>query len=274
MEFSIADILPLILALIVAGAFAGLIAGLFGVGGGVVIVPALFFTLSSLGYPETAMHVSVGTSLATIVVTSVRSVMAHNKKDAVDWGLLRGWVPWIMCGALLGSFVANLISGPGLTMVFGGVSMIIALQFIFGRPGWRLAPDVPKGAPMIAMAGGIGGLSSILGIGGGVFGVTLLTLFGRPIHQAIGTSAGFGAAIGLPAAIGFAWNGRDASLLPPLSLGYLSLPGFILIAVMTTIFAPIGATLAHKLDAAMLKRAFGVLMVLTALNMLRKVYGL
>ena len=98
MEFSIADILPLILALIVAGAFAGLIAGLFGVGGGVVIVPALFFTLSSLGYPETAMHVSVGTSLATIVVTSVRSVMAHNKKDAVDWGLLRGWVPWIMCG--------------------------------------------------------------------------------------------------------------------------------------------------------------------------------
>ncbi|MFC7290621.1 sulfite exporter TauE/SafE family protein [Hirschia litorea] len=261
----------LLLALLAAGAGAGIAAGMFGVGGGVIIVPALYFTLSSLGYGETAMHVSVGTSLATIIATSVRSVMSHHSKGAVDWRILKEWAPCIMLGALGGSFLASIISGRALTIFFGSIALLLAAQLIFGRPTWRLSDDVPRGPVSWAISTIIGICSSLMGIGGGVFGVTTLVLFGRPIHQAIGTSAGFGAAIGLPAALGYAYSGGSVENLPPYSMGYLSLPGFVLIALMTTTLAPLGARIAHGMNGGLLRRVFGVLLILTALNMLRKV---
>lgn len=273
MDASLSSYAPLLLSLLGAGVVAGLIAGMFGVGGGVVIVPALYFALRTLGYPETAMHVAVGTSLATIIATSIRSVMAHDKRGAVDWGVLKGWSSWIVVGALAGAFLAKFISGEMLTVIFAVVIMIVSLQFMLGRPNWRLAEEPPTGAVRAGIGGAIGVLSALMGIGGGVFGVTLLTLCGRPIHTAVGTAAGFGVAIGLPAAIGFAWSGRDVEGLPPFSLGYLSLPGFVIIALMTTMLAPLGARIAHKLDATMLRRVFGVFVVLVAGNMLRKALG-
>ena len=139
--------LPLLLALGSAGLFAGLVAGLFGIGGGAVIVPVLYFLLGGMGFDETAQHVAVATSLATIIATSSRSVMAHHKRGAVDWGVLKAWSPWIVLGALIGMVLAGFMSGRALTILFGGVALIIALQFFFGRPDWRLADDLASASP-------------------------------------------------------------------------------------------------------------------------------
>ncbi|WP_018996385.1 sulfite exporter TauE/SafE family protein [Hirschia maritima] len=269
----ILDNLNLLLALIGAGGIAGIAAGMFGIGGGVIIVPALYFTLSSLGYSETAMHVSVGTSLATIIATSIRSVLAHHSKGAVDVGVLKSWGPTMMMGALAGGLIASIMSGRGLTIFFGFVALILAAQLVFGRPNWRLAKDVPNGPMGWAVSSIIGVCSSLMGIGGGVFGVTTMVLCGRPIHQAIGTSAGFGALIGFAAVIGYAFSGWGEVGLPPFSIGYLSLPGFLLIAAMTTSLAPLGARFAHGFDGVLLKKIFGVLLTLMAINMLYRAFA-
>jgi len=136
--------LPLLAALALTGAFAGLIAGLFGIGGGVVMVPALFFVFSALGYDETAMHAAVGTSLAVIVATSLRSVSEHAKRGAVDFQVLKTWTPWIIAGALAGSVIADFAPGEALTALFGVVALLLSAQFFFGRPDWRLAEDLPS----------------------------------------------------------------------------------------------------------------------------------
>ncbi|ACT59279.1 sulfite exporter TauE/SafE family protein [Hirschia baltica] len=262
--------IPLLFALIFAGAGAGIAAGMFGVGGGIIIVPALYLTFSSLGFAETAMHVSVGTSLATIIATSIRSVLSHNAKGAVDWNILKLWGPFIILGAFAGSFLAAILSGRALTIFFGAVAFLLAAQLIFGRPSWKLASDIPSGPIAWFISITIGLCSSLMGIGGGVFGVTTMVLYGRSIHQAIGTSAGFGALIGIPAVVGYVINGWYVENLPPISIGYLNLPGFLLIALMTTSFAPIGAWIAHGLDAVRLRKIFGLLLICTAINMLRK----
>ena len=264
----IVENLPLLLALGSAGLFAGLVAGLFGIGGGAVIVPVLYFLLGGMGFDETAQHVAVATSLATIIATSSRSVMAHHKRGAVDWGVLKAWSPWIVLGALIGMVLAGFMSGRALTILVGGVALIIALQFFFGRPDWRLADDLATGLPRAGLGGAMGTLSALMGIGGGTFGVSLMTMSGRPIHQAIGTAAGFGVAIGVPGAIAAIFTGWGKSGLPPGSLGYVNLPAFIMISVLTVTMAPIGAAVAHRLDGVVLKKAFGVLLAIVAGRMI------
>lgn len=262
---------PMLLGLAAAGIFAGTAAGLFGIGGGAVIVPVLFFLFESMGYPETAMHVAVATSLATIILTSARSVMAHHGRGAVDWDILRTWSPWIVLGAGLGMGASGWINGRALTAIFGVMAFVLAAQLFFGRPSWRLAEDMPGGAARAGLGSSIGALSALMGIGGGTFGVSLMTMCGRPIHRAVATGAGFGIAIGLPAAIvavPIGW-GRDG--LPPLSLGHVNLAAFALISVFTVTMAPVGARLAHSLDAALLRRMFAVLLALVAARMLWKV---
>lgn len=258
----------LLLALGGAGLFAGLVAGLFGIGGGAVIVPVLFFLLSGLGFEETAQHVAVATSLATIIATSWRSVMAHNRHGAVDWAVLKGWSSWIVLGALAGMVLAGFMSGRALTALFGCVALVIALQFFFGRPDWRLADNMATGPARAGLGGAMGLLSALMGIGGGTFGVSLMTMSGRPIHQAIGTAAGFGVAIGVPGAIAAIFTGWGKAGLPPGSLGYVNVPAFVLIAVLTVAMAPLGAALAHRLDGAVLKKAFGVLLAIVATRMI------
>ncbi len=268
-----ADLLVFIAALAGAGLLAGFVGGLFGIGGGVVIVPALYYVFTALGVDESVrMHVAIGTALSTIISTSWRSLATHAKAGVVDYAVLKSWAPWITLGALLGAAIAGFANTQALLIVFGAGLLLIALQMAFGNPHWRVANDLPAGAPRAAIAGAIGVLSAMMGIGGGAFGVTLMTLCGRAIHQAVATASGFGAAIALPAALGYVVSGWGAAGLPPWSLGYVNMPGFVLLALLTALTAPIGARLAHRLPQQTLKRAFAVLLGLVALNMLRQAF--
>jgi uncharacterized membrane protein YfcA len=264
----------LILSLAAAGLFAGLVAGLFGIGGGSVIVPVLFFLLDGMGFGDTAMHVAVSTSLATIILTSIRSVMAHQGHGAVDWSVIRGWAPWIMLGAAVGIGLSGLMSKQMLLGLFGSLLVLLSLQLIFGRPSWRLAEEMPKGAARAGLGAGVGTLSALMGIGGGTFGVSLMTLCGMPIHRAVATAAGWGVAIGLPGAIAAIFVGWGREGLPPLSLGFVNLPAFALISVFTVLMAPVGAALAHRLPADNLRKLFGALLVLVAGRMVWQATGL
>jgi uncharacterized membrane protein YfcA len=258
-------------ALVGAGLFAGFVGGLFGIGGGVVVVPALFYVFTALGVDEgVRMHVAVGTSLATIISTSWRSLAAHTKAGAVDFSVLKAWSPWITLGAICGAVLAGVANTAALLIIFGAGLLLIAAQMGLSSPGWRVFSDLPRGAARAAVAGGLGLLSAMMGIGGGAVGVTVMTLCGRPIHQAVATASGFGAAIALPAALGYVLMGWGRAGLPPWSLGFVNLPGFVLVAVLTAITAPLGARLAHRLPQVALKRAFAVFLALTALNMLRE----
>jgi uncharacterized protein len=264
----------MIVSLVAAGLFAGLVAGMFGIGGGAVIVPVLFFLLDGMGYSETAMHVAVATSLATIILTSARSVMAHHKHGAVDWSIIRGWAPWIMLGAVCGMGLSGYMSKRMLLGIFGTLLILLAAQIAFGRPSWRLAEKMPGGIGRAGAGAAVGTLSAIMGIGGGTFGVSLMTLFGVPIHRAVATAAGWGVAIGLPGAIAAIFVGWGREGLPPLSAGFVNLPAFVLISTFTVLMAPVGAGLAHKLNAALLRKLFGGLLVLVAIRMVWQAAGL
>jgi uncharacterized membrane protein YfcA len=262
--------LPLLaLALIAAGLFAGFVGGLFGIGGGIVIVPALYHLMAALSVDETVrMHMAVATSLSTIAVTSWRSLATHTKAGAVDVDVLKQWTPWIAVGAGAGALAAGALDGRALLIVFGVGLLLIAANMGFGREAWRLAPELPTGAPRIAVAGAIGALSAVMGIGGGAFGVTVMTLCGRPIHRAVATASGFGAAIAVPAALVNVATGWGKAALPALSAGYVNLPGFVVVGALTAFAAPYGARLAHRLHHTHLKQAFAIFLAVTAVNML------
>ncbi len=279
------QMITLMLAMLAVGAVAGFAAGLFGIGGGAIIVPALYYTLSALGVPqEVVMHVAVATSAATIIVTSLRSAAGHTKKGAVDWdliwpgrsfsGFFKGWGFWIGLGSLLSALIlAKYLSGQMLTMIFAVIASLISIQLIFGRPDWRIAKTVPTG-PLAAPIGlTLGGLCSLMGIGFGSFGVTFMLLCGKSVHRAIGTAAALGTFIGVPATFGFILSGLGVVGRPAFSLGYVNLVGFALIATASFIFAPMGVKAAHSLPQAKLRRLFGVCLLLVALNMLRKTIG-
>ncbi len=263
---------PLVLALIGAGVFAGLVAGLFGVGGGVVIVPALYAAFGALGVDDTVrMKAAIATSLATIITTSIRSAWLHYKRGAVDVRILKAWVPWIMVGALIGAFVASAAPGDALTLGFGIFIVLISFQMGFGQPDWRLRDTMPGTVPSAIIASLVGLFSAMAGIGGGVFGVIIMTLCGKPIHRAVGTAAGFGAAIGIPASLGFVIAGWGVPGLPVFSVGYVNLAGFIFIATLTALIAPVGVSLAHALPVKYLRRLFAVLLFFAGFMMLHDV---
>lgn len=234
------------------------------------MVPALYFAFQSLGYEDPrVMHVAVGTSLAVIVATSLRSVSAHARHGAVDFRVLREWAPWIVLGTLIGTVIAHYLSGRALTGIFGVTAILLSMQFFFGRPDWTLRDDMPGGLARIGLGGAIGGMSALLGIGGGVMGVTLMTLCGKPIHKAVATAAGFGVAIGVPGAIGFIVNGWGHEVVP-WSVGYVNAPGFALLASCAFFVAPVGARLAHDLPAKTLKRLFAVGLVIVGIMLVRE----
>ena len=244
--------------IVCVGAIAGISAGLLGVGGGIVIVPVLFHLFTELGVPEEVrMHTAVGTSLGSIILTSISSVRAHRKRGAVDDGVLRSWGPYIFVGVIVGTVLAGYVKGQALTGVFAVIALIVSLHMAFGRKHWRLAETLPTGAGRISMAGFIGAFSAMMGIGGGTLSVPLFTLFGFPIHRAVGTAS----------AIGFIIAGWGKPDLLPFSLGYVNLIGLVLIAPLSTAFAPYGAKLAHAMDTTNLKRAFAAFLALTSARM-------
>jgi len=258
--------------LLVLGAFAGVLAGLLGVGGGIILVAAFFYVFSALGYDSPQlMQICLGTSLATIIVTSLRSVLAHNKKGAVDWEILKTWVVGIAIGAALGVAVASTLRSDVLQAIFGGLAICVGLYMAFGSAEWRLGPQMPGGVLRAVLSPVLGFLSVLMGIGGGSFGVPTMTLFGMPIHRAVATAAGFGVIIAVPSVIGFLLV--DIDVAPPFTVGAVNFLAFGLIVSMTMITAPWGAALAHRMNAGPLKRLFGVFLILVALNMIRKALG-
>lgn len=257
--------------LLVIGAFAGVLAGLLGVGGGIVLVPAFFYAFQTLGYGgDQLMQMCLATSLATIIVTSVRSVLSHNKKGAVDWDILRTWAPGIVIGAVVGMVVVSGLQSSTLQAIFGVLALVVGLYMGFGRADWRLGQAMPRGPVRAALSPAVGFLSVLMGIGGGSFGVPLMSLYNTPIHRAVATAAGFGVVIAVPAVIGFLFVTLDPATRPPFTIGAVNLVAFVLVIAMTMITAPIGARLAHAMDPKPLKRVFAVFLVLVALNMLRK----
>lgn len=272
MEFAGYDgavLLAFIAALFGAGLVAGLVAGLFGVGGGIVIVPVLYYVFGAFDVADDVrMHVSVGTSLATITVTSVRSLRAHLKSGAVDTQLLRSWILPVLAGVAAGTAVADLVDGTALTAIFGVLALAVAANMAFGRSSWTLASNMPE-RPLRDLIGvGIGFFSTLMGIGGGTFGNTVMTLYGRTIHQAVATSAGLGLIIAVPGALGFVIAGWNEPDLPPGSLGFVNLIAFACIVPATILMAPVGARLAHAAPQKRLKRGFAAFLAIVALRML------
>lgn len=262
---------PLLAALAAAGLTAGFAAGMFGIGGGFVVVPALMAVYTFFGVDHSVIaHVAIGTSLATIIVTSLRSVQAHAERGAVDFEVLKTWAPWIVLGVLGGLFLADSVNGIVLTVVFAVGVFLMGLHFVFPvlEPKKPVADEMPKGPIRAGIATFLGGFSALLGIGGGTIAVLVMTAYGKPIHRAVATAAGFGAIIAIPGAIGFAIIGWGNQGLPAGSLGYINILGAVAIAAMSFLTAPLGVKAAHALNARMLKRVFGLYLLFTSAVML------
>ena len=267
-------LIAMVALILVIGACAGVLAGLLGVGGGIVLVPAFYYAFSAMGYDSPQlMQMCLGTSLATIIVTSVRSCLSHHKKGAVDVGILKAWAPGIVIGAVIGVSIATSLRSGVLQAIFGILGIMVGSYMAFGRAAWRLGTTMPVGALRAAISPVIGFLSVLMGIGGGSFGVPVMTLYGIAIHRAVATAAGFGVIIAVPSVIGFLLADMSAVPTPPLTVGAVNLGAFVLVIMMTLITAPWGAALAHKMDPKPLKKVFGIFLIVVALNMLRKAFG-
>ena len=250
------------------GAGAGTLAGLFGVGGGLIIVPVLIFSFTLQGMSvEVMTHLAVGTSLATIVFTSINSVLAHHKRGAVRWPIVMWLSGGIILGSFLGGITAAFIPGRELQVIIGVFALLMSAQM---ATGWR-----PKGAAstlghtLLSIAGVIiGWASAIFGIGGGSLTVPFLTWRGVEMKQAVASAAAVGLPLAISGTLSFMWMGWQHDALPDWSVGYVYLPALIGIASTSMIFARVGAALAHKLDPVMLKRLFAVLLLCVGLNFL------
>jgi uncharacterized membrane protein YfcA len=258
--------LAMFAAMIVAGGVAtGLLAGLFGVGGGAVIVPVLYEVFRLMNVPEEVrIQLCVGTSLAIIIPTSIRSFRAHRARGNLPVAILRRWALPIVGGIVLGGLVAAAAPPVVFKASFVVVAVILGCKFLFGTEGWKLGDRLPDSRVLMAFYGIIIGLySALMGVGGGAVSTVILTLYGQPILQAIGLSAGVGVLISLTGALSFMLAGLpQQALMPPLSIGYVSLIGFILMAPVTSLVAPLGARLAHSLEKRKLEIAFGCFLLL------------
>ncbi|HUD93204.1 sulfite exporter TauE/SafE family protein [Sphingobium sp.] len=263
-------LVPLV-AMLAAGLLAGFAAGIFGIGGGFVVVPALLVVLPLLGGTKDAIaHVAIGTSAATIIVTSIRSLMSHAKRGAVEFEVLKTWAPWIILGCGAGVLLASHVDGTTLKMIFGGGVILMSLNFLLPKVSGKVLSDtMPSGIVRVGIAGGLGTFSSLLGIGGGTIAIMVMTLCGRTIHRAIATASGIGTLIAIPTTIGFAIIGLKEGGLPWGSLGYINIPATFAIASMSMLTAPLGVAAAHSLPAGPLKKIFGVYLLLIGALMLR-----
>ena len=259
----------LVLGLLAAGCATGFAAGLFGIGGGVITVPVLYAVFQALSVAEgPSLKTAIGTSLGVIIVTSVRSLAAHHKAGHVDRDILIGWGLWIAAGSAFGGAIARWAPAELLTAVFLGGAIYIAWRRLKPRER-RIREDLDLHAVHMKIPWGFGAgvFSALMGLGGGAVGVMVMTLAGRSMHQAIATSAGFGLAVAVPGAAGFILSGWGTPGLPPASIGYVNLPGFAAVALTAGIMAPVGARLAHRLNAALLSRIFAIYVLIAATSL-------
>ena len=270
---SLTEIAFLAAALAGAGALTGILAGVFGVGGGALIVPVLYELFRILDVPEeTRMPLCVGTSLAVIIPTSLRSFRAHRARGAVDMKILRAWVVPTILGVLVGSFVARYAPPALFKIAFITIAGLAATSLILNLK-WHLGDAVPEG-PTLTIFGYVNAfLSALMGIGGGQLATMFMTFYGRTIHQAVATSSGVGVLISIPGAIGFVLAGWDKPFLPPLSLGFVSLIGLAAFAPVSVLTAPLGVRIAHALTKRKLEMAFGIFLLLVSLRLLSSMLG-
>lgn len=267
--------LPFALGLAATGAVSGVMAGLLGIGGGIIMVPAMVLAYQLLGYnPDVLMHVAVGTSLAVIIPTGLRSARSHDRRGAVDRSIVKLWGPWIVAASLLGGLMAGLYSAAALKVIFGVMALFIAANMAL--PIQRRLMESLAGIPMVnrVSAALIGYISALMGIGGGSLTVPTLAAFGTPIHTAVGTSAALGVILAIPAVIGFIVSGWSAVGPPPLSVGFINIPSLVLIGGFAALTAPLGVALAHRLDGRLLKIVFAIFLVLVGGRMLLQAVGM
>ncbi len=253
---------------LLVGSIAGTMAGLLGVGGGLIIVPSLVYMFSQQGFSQDVLtHMAIGTSLATIVFTSIGSIKTHSKHQAICWNLFATLGMGIVIGAMLGAFVADLLQGRMLQILIGCFAILVAVQMGFSfKPA--ASRDLPNSKTMIISGSVVGSVSSVFGIGGGSLTVPLLVFFNVPIKQAVGTSAACGLPIALAGASGFLIMGLGEAELPPLSTGYIYWPAFFGIILASIIFAQLGARLAHRIPADTLRKIFALLLFVVGIRFL------
>jgi uncharacterized protein len=260
------------LILAASGLVAGFAAGLLGVGGGIVTVPVLEYSLRFAGVPEEyRMHVAVATSLAAIIPTSMSSARSHHSRGAVDWELARRWAPWIVVAAFIGSLLASHAPLAALAGIFGSIALLIAAKMLLPFDNARLAAEVPRGVKGGALASFIGGVSAVMGIGGGTLAVPTLNLCGYPIHRAVGTASIFGLLISVPGTIGYLLA-RPGTGLPWLTVGFVSIAGLAVIAPGSMLTATLGARAAHALSRRRLSQAFGAFLLFVGTRMLVRAF--
>ena len=261
-SISASELMLLALAATASGVVSGLLAGVFGIGGGAVLVPVFYQALGFYGVDESVrMHLSVGSSLAIIIPTAIRSFTAHRARGAVDMALLRSFLIPVPVGVVLASLTAAHISSEGLRIIFACLALAVAIRLLFNRDSWRLGADLP-GNPWRAIVGVvIGYFSTLMGIGGGVLNNTFMSLYGRSMHQAVATSSGVGVLIAIPGTIGYIWAGWGNPLLPTASTGYINWVAVALIIPIALIITPYGVRIAHWLSKRHLEIGFGLFLL-------------
>jgi len=266
-QLPLAEIIELAIALIAVGALAGFLAGLFGVGGGAILVPVLYELFRIMDVPlEARMPLCVGTSLAIIIPTAIRSYLAHKRHGSVDMDILRKWAIPVLIGVTAGSMIARYAPEQVFKYVFVVVAWSAAIRLIFGKDSWKMGDEFPTGPFMKIYGVIIGLLSTLMGIGGGLFSNLLMTLYGKSIHKSVATSSGLAVLISIPGTIGYIYAGWPAAakfpastvLQFPLAIGYISLIGAIMVMPTSLLTAPFGAKAAHMMSKRTLEVAFGV----------------
>ncbi len=261
-----AELAWLVLSVMIAGTVTGILAGLFGIGGGAVIVPVLFEVFRILGVPEAIrMQLCIGTSLAIIIPTAIRSYREHKRRGLVLADVMRRWTLPSMAGVAVGSALAAVAPPDVFQAAFVLIACLIAVKLLIGGDGWTLGNELPGGVAMTGYGFAIGLGSSLMGISGGSLVTMTLTLYGKSIHSSVATAAGLGVPITIAGTIGYVLAGLPHHAeLPPLSLGFVSLIGVVLIAPLSSWIAPLGARLAHRLPRRRLEVAFGVFLLVVA----------
>ena len=271
----LAELISLAVAVMAAGVITGLLAGLFGVGGGAVVVPVLFEVFRLLGVPEEVrMQLCVGTSLAIIVPTTIRSYRAHRANGLVVGAVVRSWALPAVIGVAVGSVAAAFAPAEVFELAFVVIAGVIAAKLLVGRESWVIARSLPGPAAMAGYGFLVGLASSLMGISGGSLATMVMTLYGVPIHNAVATSAGLGVPITIAGTVGYLIAGLShQASLPPLSIGFISVIGVALIAPISSWIAPLGARLAHALRRRQLEIGFGLFLIAAALRFLASLLG-
>jgi len=262
----ISELLELALLLVAVGAVSGFLAGVFGIGGGAILVPVFYECFRLAGVPlEVRMPLCVGTSLAIIIPTSIRSWRAHQARGAVDTEILRAWWLPVLVGVVAGSVIARYAPERLFKIVFVMVAWSAATRLLLARETWKFGADLPRGPLMRIYGFCVGLLATLMGVGGGLFANLLMTFYGRPIHQGVATSSALAVLVSIPGALGYVYAGWPAAvrypdvlaLQSPFAIGYVSLIGALLVMPTSMFTAPLGVRVAHAMSKKMLERAYG-----------------